>query len=161
MTPKPVATLVPAKPAGAGEPLRWECVIPGVPDSLNAQYTKHWSRRRKDGKPFLWWMRLGLSIVPRAAEHRTVTFTRCGHGMLDDDNLAAAFKGMRDYLRPERAETGIYGPKTKHPGGRWFKVQAGLGLILGDGPGQAAFVYHQERIPKSQTPYTRIVIEVT
>lgn len=156
------APLVPAKAAGPGAPLRWECVIPEIPPSENQQRRMHWAKIAKHASRWHQWLAVATREVPRAKEHRTVTFIRYGHGLLDEgDNLAASYKFVRDLLRPHKVERGVYGPKTRTPGRPWVKVHAGVGLILGDGPGEAAFVYMQERIPKTQAPHTRIVIHVT
>lgn len=160
--PKPVASLVPAKPAGPGAPLRWECIIPDVPSGENEQRRMHWSKIRREAQRWHWWLKLALSVAPQAREHRTVTFTRYAHGLLDEgDNLAASYKFVRDLLRPEKIERGVYGPKTRTPGRPWVKVHAGIGMVIGDGPGQARFHYEQVRVPASEPVRTVIVIEVT
>lgn len=160
--PRPVAPLVPAKPVGPGAPLRWECVIPAVPPSANNQLRMHWAKIRSEAERWHWWLRLALSIVPKAREHRAVTFIREAHGLLDEgDNLAASYKFVRDLLRPEKVERGVYGPGTKTPGMPWVRVQAGIGLVLGDGPGQARFHYEQRKVKRSEPVRTIVVIEIT
>lgn len=74
--------------------------IPTVSEPNNRD---HWSaknrRKRKQQSDFLilWrWHRIGKPKPPI-----TVTFTRHGHQPLDDDNLRAAFKGIRDQVAKE------------------------------------------------------------
>ena len=153
------APLVPAKAVPPGASLRWEVVIPAVPPSENTQRRTHWGGLRADAKAWLWWMKLAFSCVPKAKGPRHVLFIREAHGLLDEgDNLGASYKFVRDLLRPERVDKGVYGPKTKTPGVPWMRVQAGIGMVVGDGPGEATFEYQQRKVPRSQPVRTFIVI---
>lgn len=68
--------------------------------------------------------------------HRTVRVYSMRHGILDDDNLSAGSKHLRDSL-------------TR------------LGLIRDDNKKWATFHYTQERIPRSESCYTIVTIEET
>lgn len=155
ITPPP---LRPAK-AGAGP---WEATLPAIPPSANVQLRMHWASVRKYSTDWLWWMKLCFAKVPKATGCRHVTITRYGHGLLDEgDNLAASYKFVRDLLRPEKVDRGTYGPNTKTPGKPWVRMQAGTGMVIGDGPGEATFEYHQVKISRKNAPYTVIKISDT
>jgi hypothetical protein len=137
----------------------YEINVKLIPPSLNVKLRNHrWGSGRERDK---WLMLLQVAVrkIPPATGLRKITFIRHGHGLLDDDNLAGAFKTVRDLLRPPKAEQGVYGPKTKRPGIPWTKSHPGLSLILGDGPGEAHFIYQQERVGTKIQPWTTIYIE--
>jgi hypothetical protein len=137
----------------------WEINVRAVPASLNVKLRSHFGAARKEQEKWFWLLRSVSPGIPDATGVRKITFIRHGHGLLDDDNLAAAYKEIRDLLRPPKAEQGVYGPGTKKAGQTWVKRQLGLSLTLGDGPGQALFVYQQERVGTKIQPWTTIYVE--
>lgn len=138
----------------------WEAVIPAIPPSANAQLRMHWAIVRKVSTEWLWMLRLAFREVPKATGPRRVTFIRFGHGLLDEgDNLAASYKFVRDLLRPHKVEQGVCGPKTKTPGKPWSRQQAGIGMVTGDGPGEAEFVYRQSKVSRKIAPHTMVILE--
>lgn len=137
----------------------WTGCIHAVVPSDNVQRRWHWSRLKREQEVWLMLIRAALPRVPPATGVRRVTITRHSPGLLDTDNLSGAHKALvRDLLRPAKLDFGLYasGPKRGAP---WSRESLGLGLILGDGPGQAIFHYDQVRLKRGLQPYTVITIE--
>lgn len=139
---------------------RWEGIIPDVVPSDNAQRRWHWSKLKREQRDWFWQLRAALHHVPKAEGFRRVTITRFAHGLFDvGDNLGGAHKSLvRDLLRPMKHESGVIKSGAKK-GQLFTKEHLGLGLIIGDGPKQAEFVYAQALIPRKSHPYTTILIE--
>ena len=100
----------------------------------------HWRNRTKDRNDWESRIRVALALTSPLQStipcetHRTVHIYSMRHGILDDDNLSAGSKHLRDSL-------------TR------------LGLIRDDNKKWATFHYTQERIPRSEYCYTIITIE--
>ena len=159
--PSRAPLVVPASPVPPGAfPGIWKATITLLPPSANQQRRMHWSAVAKHAQDWLWLLRQAFGVVPKATGPRRVIFIRYAHGLLDEgDNLPASYKFVRDLLQPERIDSGVYGPGTKKAGQPFTKIRHGIGVIVGDGPGQAEFVYRQERIPRAESPRTEIVIQ--
>lgn len=94
-----------------------------------ANQREHWAAKNK--------RKLGQQVYfhykwreyrPKVELPAVITFTRYSCNVLDSDNLAGAFKGVRDQLAKE--------------------------IGIDDGSDQLRFEYRQERIPKRQHYFT-------
>lgn len=139
---------------------QWEGIIADAVPSDNAQRRWHFAHAKREQEAWFWKLRAALHHVPKATGFRRVTITRFAHGLFDvGDNLGGAHKSLvRDLLRPMKRESGIY-KSGKRKGEPWARESIGLGLIIGDGPKEAEFVYMQVRISRKLSPYTIVTIQ--
>ena len=120
----------------------------------------HWSKIGKVKDEWHWWLKLATGSIPLATGPRKVTFVRYCHQFLDEgDNLGGSYKFVRDLLQPLKIDRGFYGPKTRKAGQMWIRETGGVGLITGDGPGQAEFTYEQIKVSRKTPQYTTIIIQ--
>jgi hypothetical protein len=155
---RPIAPLETARLVPGAQPY-WVAAIPGVPSSENIQRRMHWRDIARENERFHWHLKLAFSGVPKATGFRSVLFVRMGPGLLDEgDGLQGSYKGIRDLLRPQEVQSGVHGPRTKNPGKAWSREISGTGMVIGDGPGQARFLYRQVRVSSTEPLKTLIVI---
>ena len=97
--------------------------IPILPHPLNKLLSMHWTTRAKYTKKMHTVVNSYLSKQERPELPVSVTFTRVGDRLQDDDSFPVSFKAIRDAIAMWLVPGTISGQADNHPDITWHYVQ--------------------------------------